>query len=145
MIFRFIVYGLMGIAIEVVWTAFYEKVFERKEGWDLKGTTYVWMLPIYGLTVFLFEPAHMLLDYLEAVWYVRGLVYMAGIFGVEYLMGHWLRKLGKCPWDYTEATPLHLHGLIRFDYAPLWFGLGLALELVDDLLTEMTPQVYSIF
>ena len=138
-------YGLLGIAIEVVWTAFYEKVFQRKEGWDLKGTSYVWMMPIYGTTLFFFEPVHMLLDHVELVWYYRGLVYMFGIFIVEYTMGHYLDKIDKCPWDYRNATPLHINGFIRLDYAPLWFGLGLCLEHVDDLLTEMTPQIYAIF
>ncbi|MHA1675762.1 MAG: putative ABC transporter permease [Candidatus Njordarchaeales archaeon] len=143
MIFRFILYGLIGIAIEIVWTAFYDKVFKREESWDLKGTTYVWMIPIYGLTVVFYEPMHNLMSDLE--WYYRGSVYMIGIFIIEYIAGYYLKKLGHCPWDYTMETKLHLHGLIRFDYAPVWFMLGLILEPIHDLLIEVTPLVYSIF
>jgi len=34
-----------------------------------------------------------------------------------------------CPWDYSN-TPLNYRGLIRPDYAPLWFGAGLFFEKI---------------
>jgi uncharacterized membrane protein len=142
-IFRFILYGLLGLAIEVIWTALYDKIINRKEGWGLQGTTYVWMFPLYGTTVIFYEPIHILVKHLE--WYYRGLIYTIGIFVVEYIAGYYLRKLDSCPWDYTDNTPFHLHGLIRFDYAPAWFIMGLILEPVHDFLIQITPLVYSIF
>lgn len=138
-------YGLLGIAIEIVWTAVYDKVFNKKPGWDLAGVTYIWMIPIYGCTVLFFEPLHSLLDSQLVVWYWRGLIYMNGIFLIEYVFGKLLEKLGKCPWDYEKETTFHFQRVIRLDYIPVWFTLGLILEHVDDLLTKMTPQVYSIF
>lgn len=129
--------------MEVIWTAIYDKLFEHKDGWDLKGHTYVWMLPIYGMTVLFYEPVHNLIRSLN--WQYRGLIYMVGLFVFEYVFGYLLRKLDKCPWDYSEETRFHLHGLIRFDYAPLWFMVGMALEPVHDLLVEITPLVYSVF
>lgn len=143
MLFRFILYGLLGIAIEVIWTALYEKLFEHKPGWDLKGTTYVWMMPVYGLTVVLYEPVYHAIDELGWMW--RGLIYAIGILVVEYVVGFVLRKIDRCPWDYTDATRFQIHGLIRLDYAPLWFALGLALEPISDLLIRITPLVYSVF
>ena len=142
MIFRFILYGLMGLAVEVVWTAIYDKIFNKKEGWDLQGTTYVWMLPIYGMTVFLFEPAHNLIR--DMLWYYRGAIYVVGIFAVEYAAGYALRRLGHCPWDYSDKTPLHLHGLIRFDYIPAWFVMGFAMETAHDFLVDVTPLLYTV-
>lgn len=144
MLFRFIMYGLLGIAVEVIWTALYEKIFEKKKGWDLKGSTYIWMFPIYGTTVFLFEPLHALMDHHAIPWYFRGIIYMNGIFLIEYLFGWLIRKTGKCPWDYSDQTKYHLDGLIRFDYIPVWFVLGLTLEHANDLLLKLTPQVYAI-
>ena len=41
--------------------------------------------------------------------------------------GWLLRKLGVCPWDYSDA-PLNIDGLIRLDYAPAWFAVGLLFE-----------------
>ena len=143
MIFRFMLYGLMGLTIEVVWTALYDKIIKRVRGWDLQGTTYIWMLPIYGLTVFLYEPIHNLIRDMD--WFYRGLIYTVGIFAVEYVIGYCLKNLNGCPWDYSLKTKYHLNGLIRLDYAPAWFVMGLALEPVHDLLITITPLVYSVF
>jgi len=139
MIFRFIMYAMVGLTAEIMWTAFYDKVFSKVKGWDLTGTTYVWMIPIYGSIVFLFEPLHNHLS--DFNWMLRGSVYMLGIFAIEYIAGFLLKKLGNCPWDYTDETKLQLHGFIRFDYAPLWFTLGMALEPIHNLLIKLTPLV----
>ena len=40
-----------------------------------------------------------------------------------------LRCFHMCPWDYSN-TPLNYRGLIRPDYAPLWFGAGLFFEKI---------------
>ena len=58
---------------------------------------------------------------------VRGSVYMMLIFATEYATGWFLRRLGICPWDYSDA-PLNIDGLIRLDYAPAWFAVGLLFE-----------------
>lgn len=34
-----------------------------------------------------------------------------------------------CPWDYSDC-PLQYQGVIRFDFAPLWFLTGLLFERV---------------
>lgn len=54
---------------------------------------------------------------------------MNGIFGMEYLTGTFLKKKGICPWDYSSAR-LNYHGVIRLDYAPIWFFTGLLYEKV---------------
>lgn len=58
---------------------------------------------------------------------VRGSVYAGGIFLTEYLSGMFLKKRGLCPWDYSHAK-LNVNGVIRLDYAPVWFLTGLLYE-----------------
>ena len=45
------------------------------------------------------------------------------------LTGSFLRRFEACPWDYSKS-PLNVNGLIRLDYAPLWFGAGLLFEKI---------------
>ena len=140
MLIRFVLYGLLGWAIEIVWTALGSTVGGAQRGWRLAGTTYLWMFPIYGLLAPLYEPLH---DAIRAwPWPLRGLLYGLGFLAVEYAAGWLLRRLtGACPWDYTGRCRRHLHGLIRLDYGPLWALLGLALEPVHDLLVRLTPAI----
>ncbi|HEY4490795.1 MAG TPA: hypothetical protein VI958_02300, partial [Acidobacteriota bacterium] len=96
---------------------------------------YIWMFPIYGLAAFLFEPLHDALR--DWHWVLRGLVYVAGLYLVEFTTGLALKRLtGKCPWDYS-AKKYHFKGLIRWDYAPVWFGFCMVLERVHDLLLRV--------
>ena len=74
---------------------------------------------------FLFAPISRLLRK-KSVW-VRGSVYAGGIFLTEYLSGMFLKKRGICPWDYSHAR-LNVNGVIRLDYAPVWFLTGLLYE-----------------
>ncbi len=140
MLIRFVLYGLLGWAIEIVWTALSSTVGGAQRGWRLAGTPYLWMFPIYGLLAPLYEPLH---DAIRAwPWPLRGLLYGLGFLAVEYVAGWLLRRLtGACPWDYTGRCRWHLHGLIRLDYGLLWALLGLALEPVHDLLVRLTPAV----
>jgi len=94
------------------------------------------MFPIYGLAAFLFEPVH---DFLRPMfWVLRALIYVVGLWIVEFITGWILRVLtGKCPWDYSTAR-FQFKGLIRFDYAPVWFLFCLALERLHDLFLKVT-------
>ena len=141
MAIRALLYGMLGWCTEIVWTASREKLTGRQTGWTLRGTTYLWMLPLYGLPIFLlFEPIHNALR--PWPWPARGLIYMLGFFALEYATGWLLRRLiGACPWDYTIHSRWHVHGLIRLDYAPAWFLAGLGLEHVHDFLVELTPAI----
>lgn len=132
---RFVVYGVFGWCVEIVWTAGYA-VGEalragRRPDPRLAGRTYLWMFPIYGGGGLLFERAHAAIA--AWPWVARGAVYAAGCFAVEYASGWVIRALtGKIPWDYSYAR-WHVHGLIRLDYAPVWFVFGLLLERVEEV------------
>ena len=88
------------------------------------GQSSIWMFPIYG-TAALIRPLSCLLRPLGVI--TRGLLYMSGIFSMEYLTGSALKKRGICPWDYSGVR-LNYRGLIRLDFAPLWFLTGLFYE-----------------
>jgi uncharacterized membrane protein len=128
---RFIIYGLAGWCMEILWTGLGSLL---NGNIVLEGGTYIWMFPRYGLAVF-FEPIH---DNIRS-WPVifRGGVYTVLIFLVEYLTGWALQKLiGVCPWDYS-GTPYSINGFIRLDYAPVWFGAGLIFEKLHDQLINI--------
>lgn len=142
---RFVAYGLLGWGIEIVWTAARGVLVpgERSGRWRLVGTTYIWMFPIYGSMVFLYEPLHDLLR--PWPWPVRAVVYAFAFLAVEYLSGWLLRRAtGACPWDYARRerpSRWQVHGLVRLDYGPAWAGFGLALEPVHEFLLKVSAVV----
>ncbi len=153
-IVRFVCYGLLGWGVEIVWTALGAALFGQsapgsvavptgRARWALAGRTYIWMFPIYGAMVFLYEPLHQALR--PWAWPLRALVYAAAFMAVEYAAGWVLRRTtGACPWDYAarrNPSRWQVHGLIRLDYAPAWATLGLALEPVHDFLVRVTPAL----
>lgn len=132
MLGRWLFYGLAGIVAEVFWTALANVRRRPQERWLLKGESTLWAIPIYGTIAPLFRPVHASVR--TAPWWARGLVYMTTFFSVEYASGLLLRRLlGEAPWDYSES-PFHVQGLIRLDYAPVWFAAGLAVERLDAIL-----------
>jgi hypothetical protein len=133
---RALVYGVVGVASEVVFTGARDSALRRD--WRLRGHSYLWMVPIYGLSAVLFEPAHEVLRS-RAVW-ERAAAYSIGIMGVECVVGMSLRrKVGVVPWDYSgHGRWVVPGGATRLDYAPLWAVAGLALEQMHDRMREVT-------
>jgi len=123
MIIRFLIYGALGWCMEFLWTGFHSL---KDKDYKMTATTSIWMFFIYGMVVF-FEPVCDLLAGLPII--IRGGVYVLCIFGIEYLTGGFLRRLGTCPWDYTGSR-FSINGLIRLDYAPAWFLAGIIFETV---------------
>jgi uncharacterized membrane protein len=128
---RFFIYGLLGWCLEVFWTGLGSLL---KGDVTLMAWTSIWMFPIYGLAIIL-EPIHDRLRKMNIL--LRGIVYTLIIFTIEYTTGSLLRlTLGVCPWDYTPS-PFSINGIIRLDYAPVWFTAGLLFERVHDILTRI--------
>jgi len=137
MLIRFMIYGLGGIALEVIYTSLAESVTSRD--WTLKGRSYLWMLPVYGLIVFLYEPAH---DLIRAYpWLARAAIWSLGFTAVEFAAGLLIQKVvGQVPWDYSEKR-FAINSLIRWDFFILWAVVGLALEPIHDGLAALTPAI----
>lgn len=124
MIKRFLFYGIIGLVIEIFWTAIISAGRGDKK---LTGSTSLLMLPIYGSAVF-FEPLYLFVSDMNVV--LRGTIYMVCIFAAEYLSGYVLEStLGVCPWDYKNCK-YNVYGFIRLDYAPCWFVVGLLYERI---------------
>lgn len=144
---RFILYGAFGWCAEIVWTALYALVREarakRPIDRTLSGKSYLWMFPIYGAGMLLFELAHAEIG--GWPWPARGAVYALGCFAVEAATGWVIERLTKkIPWDYSYAR-WHVRGLIRLDYAPLWFAFGLLLERVEAVVRVAAPALGSFW
>ena len=122
MITDFLFCGLFGWCMECFWTGL-GSIMTHKDR-KLSCTTSVWMFPIYGLAAFI-SPISKLLKNNCAL--VRGGVYTFFIFLTEFCTGELLKKFRACPWDYSKAK-LNLDGIIRLDYAPVWFAVGLLYE-----------------
>lgn len=118
---KFIKCGICGWCMELLWTGFL--AFRRRE-MKLVGRSSLWMFPIYGMA-FLIRPLGKLLKNRNV--FLRGTVYAAAIFTVEFLTGSFLKKRDCCPWNYSK-NPFNIRGLIRLDYYPLWFLAGLFYE-----------------
>ncbi len=127
---RFFIYGSIGISLEILWTGF--TAFLSGD-MSFTGHSSVIMLPIYGSAVFL-EPLFTQLKNVSVI--LRGIVYMILIFAVEYWSGLILTFFEICPWSYLNAA-LNIRGLIRLDYAPLWFTVGLLYEHLYKKLPEI--------
>lgn len=113
--------GALGWCLEILFTAV--ESFRRRE-LKLKGNTSIWMFPIYGLGI-LILPMYALMRNRSPMF--RGFFYAIAIFMVEFITGSALKERSLCPWDYSHAK-WNIKGVIRLDYAPVWFCTGLIFE-----------------
>ncbi len=120
---NFIKCGIIGWCFEIIWTSL--KSVRRKER-KLMGQTSLFMFPIYGLAAVI-KPVYSKLR--KYNFFVRGIVYVASFFTIEYTTGNFLKKYDRCPWDYS-GNKYNYKGLIRLDFAPLWFACGLIYEKI---------------
>ena len=123
MIKKFFTCGIVGWCLEILYTAWYAL---KRQDYRLKGNTSLWMFPIYGLAALL-SPLSSLLK--KKPLFLRGCIYTFFIFLTEFVTGKFLKKRGVCPWNY-EGSKYNIEGVIRLDYAPLWFVTGLLYEFI---------------
>jgi Putative ABC-transporter type IV len=118
-------FASVGVSLEVAFTA---TATLRARDPGLRGHSYLWMFPIYGLVYPLFAWSWPLVGGWPVV--LRCALYVLAAYVVEYTSGWLLRRAtGSCPWEVSyRASPWGVHGLIRLDYAPLWLGVALLFE-----------------
>jgi Putative ABC-transporter type IV len=119
-------YGMLGCFAEVIWTG----ITRRERG--CIGSVSLYMFPLYGtLLPYLFAPAYRMLVRMGLRVYSRAVLYAMAILMIEYVYGKILRWIiGVCPWEYKRG--MHVDGLIRIDYAPVWGLAAIGLERVID-------------
>ncbi|KSV58306.1 putative ABC transporter permease [Acetivibrio ethanolgignens] len=130
-IHNFIRCGLIGWCLECFWTGLVS--FFQKQDKKLTCHTSILMFPIYGMAAFI-APFSRLFH--KKSLFFRGSLYTLLIYITEYLTGFYLKKKQACPWDYSQAR-YNIKGLIRLDYAPVWFATGL---LYEHLLSKNTKH-----
>lgn len=128
--------GVTGWCLEVIFTST-ESIL--RNDWRLIGQTSLLMFPIYGCGALLgpigslidrwVNPRTGLMAKKSDLAIRHGFLYMVLIFVAEYFSGFLLRTSGICPWDYTGRST-NINGLIRLDFAPLWFATGLLFEQI---------------
>lgn len=121
---NFIKCGVYGWGFECFWTGMHAVVSHKNK--QLTCRTSMWMFPIYGMASFI-KPFSTVLKNTPTI--LRGVIYMTCIFATEYGTGRILQKKKCCPWDYSQSKH-NIKGLIRLDYAPLWFIVGLIYEKI---------------
>lgn len=120
---NFLLCGSIGWCLEILWTGSHS-LFAGET--TMMGKTSLLMFPIYGCAAFI-GMVYKKISLLPL--FIRGCLYAAGIFAAEFSTGSLLKHFDMCPWDYS-GTPFHYKGVIRFDYAPLWFFTGLLFEKI---------------
>ncbi len=138
---RVLFYACLGVTGEVVFTALAARAgigltadvgadAEARRSWRLRGHSFLWMLPIYGLGLLGFERVHDALR--TAPWVWRGLAYVAALYGIEHASGAVLERLtGERVWRWTgPGAARHVH----LAMAPVWFALAFLLEPLHDVL-----------
>lgn len=120
---KFILCGVIGWCAEILWTGLHSLANGH---WRLMGHSSLWMFPIYGCAAII---APLSKIYSKCNTFLRGIIYMLHIFWGEFVFGTILKRFNICPWDYS-GTPYNIDGVIRLDYAPLWFILGLFYEFL---------------
>jgi len=137
---RFVIYGLLGICFEVTWGGVVRAAYGEDPTWSLRGHSYLWMIPIYGLISPCYEPIHNRIR--NWLFIFRWAIYGVGIMVAEFITGWLLLKLtGHCPWDYSSWSRYHIMGLVRLDFFPIWATLGLVVEPLHDFLVRLTPAI----
>ena len=117
----FITCGLAGWCLEVFWTG---SISCLNNDPSMSATTSLLMFPIYSLGAFI-KPISRFLSGTPVIF--RGTVYTLCIYAVEYASGFVLKSIGICPWNYSHAK-YTINGLVRLDYAPAWFTVGILFE-----------------
>jgi len=120
---NFIICGLCGWCLECFWTGLHSV---RSKDKRLTCRTSFWMFPIYGAASVIAPLSTLFSAFPTAI---RGTIYACGIYAAEYGSGSILKKINACPWDYSKAR-YNYKGIIRLDYAPVWFLVGLLYEKI---------------
>lgn|SRR5574344_768291 len=113
--------GITGWCIEVIWTGMLDFLHHDKK---MIARTSLIMFPIYG-SAFLIKPISHMIQ--KRNFLLRGSLYALSIYIVEFISGSLLKKRNMCPWDYSKCR-FNIRGVIRLDYAPAWFLVGLLYE-----------------
>jgi len=129
-----LVYTGLSFATEALFTSIADQVRARLKGKpvDLRftGRTQLWGFLVYGVSATISYPALSAFSpgFYDLPWFIRGIVYMFGIYAWEYFWGMLQEKtIGFCTWQYRDSA----YRLLRVTspiHGPFWFIFGFVLE-----------------
>ncbi len=115
---RFFLYGLLGFATEVCFTAGWEFVVNLN--FKFPGNTSLWSFVIYGTSLLICERVRQYLLDRDVPLLARAFVYTVWAFTWEFCWGMILTSLGWNAWDYTPFD-YDVMGIITLEYTPAWY------------------------
>lgn len=121
---RFLIFAMIGLLIEVFFTSIGKIAAGRL---SYHGHTSPLMMIDYGLLGVVTLPMARPMIRRGIPLFLRAVVYMCGIFFIEFVSGWIFDLCGIHIWDYSNHA-LNLHGYITLAYAPFWYTLGLFVE-----------------
>ena len=121
---RFLIFGVLGVFGQVIATALSSAIASRRVGFE--GSASLLLFPFWGLIALVYPVIAIHVGGMP--WYGRGAVYMAAFFVLQFAVGLLLKKLGVCPWSYSDKA--QLLGIVRLADAPAFFLAGLAIEWI---------------
>jgi len=123
---RVLLFALLGLLFEVFFTDL-GAMLRGKIG--RHGNTSLLMMLDYGVLGLAVGPIAEALKRRRMPLALRAVVYMFGIFFVEYVSGRLFTACGWNIWNYS-GHKWNLHGQITLLYAPFWYFLGLWVEFL---------------
>jgi len=129
-----VIFGIFGIAIEVLFTALHPVFTGKDFSWSMQGKSYLWMFFIYAMIKPLFDFGYPVLKKYNIL--LRVFIYSVIILLIEFITGFFLEQItGTCPWKYKEG--LTFFGYIRIDYIFYWMIFGYIIEYIYLLLDNV--------
>ena len=122
---RLYIYGLHGVTMEVLYTAIWEVT---RLNFKAIGFSSIWAVFMYATGLFGIEQIFVRFAY-KYNFLIRGTLYALWIYLVELTCGVLLELYDAKPWDY-KLFAMNYGGFITLEYAPMWFILGIATEMI---------------
>lgn len=129
----FLIFSFFGVGIEVIFSSIHDYV--RNKDISLKGRSYLWMFPLYGIWGLAIGPLYNLIEVIPFI--LRGFIYLAVIFAGELSYGYLLKLIiKKCPWEYKGRWTIK--GVVNLLYLPFWLIFGYISEMIYRGFISMT-------
>ncbi|KHN80340.1 Transmembrane protein [Toxocara canis] len=112
---RFVLYGVCGFAIEVLFTAIWEAIENGNR--KMHGLTSAYAFLIYGLSAVVQESLYLSLK-VWSTWY--------GLYHGNSQPDCF--QFDACPWDYAAYFRGHFMGVITAEYIPMWYLASMLCE-----------------
>jgi hypothetical protein len=129
----FLVFSFFGVGVEVFFSSIHDYI--RYRDTSLKGRSYLWMFPLYGIWGIVIGPLYYILRGIP--FFARGFIYLVIIFIGELGYGYFLKAtIKKCPWEYRGKWTIG--GVVNIIYLPFWLIFGYISELLYRGFIEIT-------